>query len=191
MRTWERARLANTSLLPVLSIHTPPPTTTLLYCTVPYVPTASSPTSTRRYATPRHQTGKGVRNHDCAVLKGRCGKKKSIKLGKQRAKQLKQKSTLLLKMSHDFRKAENALKRAIEYENVGKQTVAMEILHAVLTSRRHRSWTKTHESIMIKLMDLCVELRQVNMAKECLHQYRNITQTQAPHSLEVVIDHML
>ena len=94
-------------------------------------------------------------------------------------------------MSHDFRNAENALKRAIEYENVGKQAVAMEILHAVLTSRRHRSWTKTHESIMIKVLDLCVNLRQVHMAKECLHQYRNITQTQAPHSLEVVIDHML
>lgn len=70
-------------------------------------------------------------------------------------------------------------------------TEAIKILHSVLVSRRHRNWTKTHEAIMIKLMDLCVKNRQPHMAKECLHQYRNITQTQAPHSLEVVIDHML
>ena len=90
-------------------------------------------------------------------------------------------------MSHDFRKAENALKRAVEYEGVGKPESALEILHTVLISKKHRSWTKTHESIMLKIVDICVDLKLNQAAKECLYQYRNITQTQAPHSLEGII----
>lgn len=46
----------------------------------------------------------------------------------------------------------------------------------VVKSRRHRSWTKTHEPLMEKLLELCVDLRKSQIAKDGLHQYKTIVQ---------------
>jgi translation initiation factor 3 subunit A len=81
----------------------------------------------------------------------------------------------------------------------------------VLSQRKVRTWQKAYEIIMIRYIDLCVELKVIwqklvaaarlltknlilfspfsvkdhNRGKDGLHQYRNLSQTQAPGSLEV------
>ena len=64
-----------------------------------------------------------------------------------------------------------------ELIEVGKKQRALEALLEVIKSRRHRTWTKTHEPLMEKLLELCVELKQAHIAKDGLHQYKTITQT--------------
>lgn len=53
----------------------------------------------------------------------------------------------------------------------------METLLEVIKSRRHRTWTKTHEPLMEKLLELCVDLKKSQIAKDGLHQYKTIAQT--------------
>ena len=53
----------------------------------------------------------------------------------------------------------------------------METLLEVVKSRRHRTWTKTHEPLMEKFLELCVELKKSQIAKDGLHQYKTIAQT--------------
>jgi translation initiation factor 3 subunit A len=65
------------------------------------------------------------------------------------------------------------------------------LLHDVVSQRKVRTWQKTYESIMIRYLDLCIELKDHNRAKDGLHQYRNLSQAQAPGSLEVVINHFV
>jgi translation initiation factor 3 subunit A len=87
---------------------------------------------------------------------------------------------------------ENALKRAEELENVGQKAAALQSLRDVITSKRSRAnWSKTYEDIMFKLMDLCVEMKRRNDAKEALMQYRNMCQQVNINSLEEVIKYYL
>jgi hypothetical protein len=87
---------------------------------------------------------------------------------------------------------ENALKRAEELENVGQKAAALQSLRDVITSKRSRAnWSKTYEDIMFKLMDLCVEMKRRNDAKEALMQYRNMCQQVNINSLEEVIKYFL
>lgn len=65
----------------------------------------------------------------------------------------------------------------LELIDVGKKQRALETLFEVITSRRHRTWTKTHEPLMEKFLELCVELKKSQMAKDGLHQYKTISQT--------------
>ena len=65
----------------------------------------------------------------------------------------------------------------LELIDVGKKQRALETLFEVITSRRHRTWTKTHEPLMEKFLDLCVELKKSQLAKDGLHQYKTISQT--------------
>jgi len=44
---------------------------------------------------------------------------------------------------------------------------------------------------MIAYIDLCLDLNKTREAKDGLHQYRNLSQSQAPGSLEVVIRSLL
>jgi translation initiation factor 3 subunit A len=87
---------------------------------------------------------------------------------------------------------ENALKRAEELERVGpKQKItALQTLHEVVC-KKHRTWSKTYESIMFKHIDLCVELKKRNIAKEALMQYRNMCHLVNIASLEEVIKYFL
>ncbi|XP_075486556.1 eukaryotic translation initiation factor 3 subunit A-like [Primulina tabacum] len=90
-----------------------------------------------------------------------------------------------------FARPENALKRAEELINVGQKQEALEALHGFITSRRYRAWTRTHEKIMLKYVELCVDMRRGRHAKDGLIQYRGICQQVNITSLEEVIKHFM
>ena len=74
-----------------------------------------------------------------------------------------------------------------EFIDVGKKSEALDILCDVLRSRKHRTWQKNHEDIMMKYLELCVELRRSYMAKEGIYQYRIICQQTQIKSFEDVV----
>lgn len=86
-----------------------------------------------------------------------------------------------------FQRPENALKRANEFIDVGEKQWALDALYDVIKSRKHRTWQKIHEPIMIKYLELCVDLKKSHVAKEGLYQYRNICQQVNIKSLEDVV----
>ncbi|KAL3652093.1 Eukaryotic translation initiation factor 3 subunit A [Castilleja foliolosa] len=90
-----------------------------------------------------------------------------------------------------FARPENALKRAEELINVGQNQEALETLHSFITARRYRAWTRTHEKIMFKYVELCVDMRRGRHAKDGLIQYRGICQQVNITSLEEVIKHFM
>eukprot|EP01090_Pellita_catalonica_P013591 TRINITY_DN3270_c0_g1_i1.p1 TRINITY_DN3270_c0_g1~~TRINITY_DN3270_c0_g1_i1.p1 ORF type:complete len:1045 (+),score=239.98 TRINITY_DN3270_c0_g1_i1:68-3202(+) len=90
-----------------------------------------------------------------------------------------------------FFKAESALQRAEELIKVKQYSEALEALRYVITSRRHRTWQKTLEKLMLKYLDLCVQLRRSKEAKDGLHQYRSTCQQVNISSLGVVIKHFI
>uniref|UniRef100_M4BRR0 Eukaryotic translation initiation factor 3 subunit A n=1 Tax=Hyaloperonospora arabidopsidis (strain Emoy2) TaxID=559515 RepID=M4BRR0_HYAAE len=103
-------------------------------------------------------------------------------------------------MSHFFHKPENALKRARELlaipnvdAGVLKRTKhsALEILHDALIAKKNRTWQPTHEELMILYLDICVELQMGRVAKDGLHQYRNLSIQHNPASLETIIKHFV
>ncbi|KAG1712967.1 hypothetical protein DVH05_000697 [Phytophthora capsici] len=103
-------------------------------------------------------------------------------------------------MSHFFHKPENALKRARELlaipnvdPGVLKRTKhsALEILHDALIAKKNRTWQPTHEELMILYLDICLELQMGRVAKDGLHQYRNLCIQHNPASLETIIKHFV
>ncbi|KAJ9529424.1 hypothetical protein QJQ45_013723 [Haematococcus lacustris] len=90
-----------------------------------------------------------------------------------------------------FARPENALKRAEELENVGQKGNALQVLHDIITSKKHRTWSKTYETIMFKHIDLVVDMKKRNYGKEALMQYRNMCQAVNIASLEEVIKYYL
>lgn len=88
-------------------------------------------------------------------------------------------------------KPELALRRALELEGIHQNEAALTLLHDVLSSRRHRTWSPAYEQIMIAYLNLCLKLHKAREAKDGLHQYRNLAQSQAPGSLEKVIRYLL
>lgn len=91
----------------------------------------------------------------------------------------------------NFAKPENALKRAEELINVGQKQDALQALHDLITSKRHRAWQKTLEKIMMKYVELCVDMRRGRYAKDGLIQYRIACQQVNVNSLEEVIKHFM
>ncbi|EES00151.1 eukaryotic translation initiation factor 3 subunit A [Sorghum bicolor] len=90
-----------------------------------------------------------------------------------------------------FAKPENALKRAEELIHVGQKQAALQALHDLITSKRYRSWQKPLEKIMMKYVELCVDLRKGRYAKDGLIQYRIVCQQVNVSSLEDVIKHFM
>jgi translation initiation factor 3 subunit A len=90
-----------------------------------------------------------------------------------------------------FHKPELALRRALELEGIHQDDAALALLHEVLSSRRHRTWSPAYEQIMIAYIDLCLKMFRSREAKDGLHQYRNLAQSQAPGSLEKVIRYLM
>jgi translation initiation factor 3 subunit A len=90
-----------------------------------------------------------------------------------------------------YHKPEMALRRAQELEGIGQSMAALSLLHDVLGSRRHRTWSTAYEQIMIFYLDLCLKLHRAREAKDGLHQYRNLSMSPAPGSLEKVIRYLL
>jgi len=90
-----------------------------------------------------------------------------------------------------FHKPELALRRALELQSINQDAAALALLHDVLSSRRPRTWSPAYEQIMIAYIDLCLTLHKSREAKDGLHQYRNLSQSQAPGSLEKVIRYLM
>jgi translation initiation factor 3 subunit A len=78
-----------------------------------------------------------------------------------------------------------------EFLDVGKRVRALEALTEAIKNRKPRIWQKSHEDIMRKFIQLCVELKQSQTAKEGLHQYKNLTANVNPKSLEDIIRYYL
>ena len=86
----------------------------------------------------------------------------------------------------------NALRKARDFQKVGRIQDACDALHSAITSRRMgRVWTPEHEELMLEFISLCVDLRDPRLAKDGLYHYRQLTQVQAPASLEKVIQHLV
>lgn len=68
-----------------------------------------------------------------------------------------------------------------EFLEVGKKQPALDVLYDVIKSKKHRTWQKIHEPIMLKYLELCVDLRKSHLAKEGLYQYKNICQQVCIH----------
>ncbi|CAL9112618.1 unnamed protein product [Musa acuminata var. zebrina] len=90
-----------------------------------------------------------------------------------------------------FAKPENAFKRPEELINVEQKQAALQALHDLITSKRHRAWQKALERIMFKYVELCVDMKRGRFAKDGLIQYRIICQQVNVSSLEEVIKHFM
>uniref|UniRef100_A0A673Y570 Eukaryotic translation initiation factor 3 subunit A n=1 Tax=Salmo trutta TaxID=8032 RepID=A0A673Y570_SALTR len=84
-----------------------------------------------------------------------------------------------------LRKPPEALQ--LQFLEVGKKQPALDVLYDVIKSKKHRTWQKIHEPIMVKYLELCVDLRKSHLAKEGLYQYKNICQQVNIKSLEDVV----
>lgn len=78
-----------------------------------------------------------------------------------------------------------------ELIHVGQKQAALQALHDLITSKRYRSWQKPLEKIMMKYVELCVDLRKGRFAKDGLIQYRIVCQQVNVSSLEDVIKHFM
>ncbi|SAM85915.1 probable eukaryotic translation initiation factor eIF-3 [Ustilago bromivora] len=91
-----------------------------------------------------------------------------------------------------FAKPETVLKRSEELINVGQHQAALTALNEVFTSRRFKQTPlQSLEPIMIRFVDLCVDLKKGRMAKEGLMQYKNVSQNTNAQSIELVIKHFI
>lgn len=91
--------------------------------------------------------------------------------------------------SRYFTRPENAISKAEEFMKVGKPNRALDTLYDVIKSkkRNHNYSEKLIEEIMVKYLELCVELKKSQVAKEGLFQYRNMCQSVNVASLGSVI----
>lgn len=66
---------------------------------------------------------------------------------------------------------------------------ANQALYEIITDNqtRRRQWSKTYEGIMVRLMELSVELRKPAMVKEALHKYRAMCMQSNVSSLDDVV----
>lgn len=73
----------------------------------------------------------------------------------------------------------------IELIAVGQNLAALQSLHEIITSKRSKSASlQSLEPIMLRFVELCVNLRKGKMAKEGLYQFKNIAQNTNVSSIE-------
>lgn len=85
-------------------------------------------------------------------------------------------------------KPETVLKQAEGLISVGQTHAALQSLTEMFSSKRFRSTPLASlEPIMIRFVELCVDMRKGRTAKEGLMQYKNIAQNTSVGSIEVVI----
>ncbi|KAK9469315.1 hypothetical protein V1512DRAFT_231632 [Lipomyces arxii] len=83
---------------------------------------------------------------------------------------------------------ENVLKRAEELLAVEQAGDALNLLHEIITSKRTRNTPiASLEPIMLRFVELCVQLRRGKLAKEGLYTYKNVAQNTSVGSIEVVL----
>lgn len=68
---------------------------------------------------------------------------------------------------------------APEFTAIGNKAGALNLLHEVLSQRKVRTWAKSYETIMMRYIELCVDLKDHHRGKDGLHQYRNLSQVKA------------
>lgn len=70
---------------------------------------------------------------------------------------------------------------------------ANQALYDIVTDNqtRRRQWSKTYEGIMLKLMELSVQLRKPHMVKEALHKYRATCMQSNVSSLDEVVRYLV
>jgi translation initiation factor 3 subunit A len=66
--------------------------------------------------------------------------------------------------------------RSPEFTAIGNKAGALNLLHEVLSQRKVRTWAKAYETIMMRYIELCVDLKDHHRGKDGLHQYRNLSQ---------------
>ncbi|GAA5943920.1 translation initiation factor eIF3 core subunit a [Sporobolomyces koalae] len=89
-------------------------------------------------------------------------------------------------------KPEMVLRRADELLSVNQPTAALSAISEVFSSKRFRSTPlSTLEPILIKFLELCVDLRKGRTAKDGLIQYKNVAQNTSVQSVEVVLQKFL
>ncbi|KAI5121744.1 hypothetical protein M0805_009033 [Coniferiporia weirii] len=87
-----------------------------------------------------------------------------------------------------FSKPETVLKQAEGLVSVGQSHAALQSLTEMFSSKRFRSTPLAAlEPIMLRFVELCVDMRKGRTAKEGLMQYKNIAQNSSVASIEVVI----
>ena len=64
----------------------------------------------------------------------------------------------------------------LEFIKVGDKVAAIQCLYDSLDPTRNKMWVSSMEDAINKLLDICVEIRESESAKEALTQYRNICQ---------------
>jgi hypothetical protein len=76
-----------------------------------------------------------------------------------------------------------------ELISVGQRNAALDVLEAVIKSKRNKSWAIVFEDILKKFLSLCTETRQPRRAKDGLIQYRNFVSShaQGPESILRVV----
>jgi hypothetical protein len=58
-----------------------------------------------------------------------------------------------------------------------EKKLALTLLHNVIGAKKKGGvWTKAYELVMKRHLELCVDLKDHRMAKDGLHQYRNLCQ---------------
>ncbi|KAG1745084.1 uncharacterized protein EDB91DRAFT_1220657 [Suillus paluster] len=91
-----------------------------------------------------------------------------------------------------FTKPEAVLKQAEGLVSVGQSHAALQSLVEMFSSKRFRSTPLTTlEPIVIRFVELCVDMRKGRTAKEGLMQYKNIAQNTSVGSIEVVINRFI
>ncbi|KAH9916479.1 uncharacterized protein B0H18DRAFT_1124210 [Fomitopsis serialis] len=91
-----------------------------------------------------------------------------------------------------FSKPEAILKQAEGLVSVGQMHAALQSLTEMFSSKRFRSAPLVSlEPIMIRFIELCVDMRKGRTAKEGLMQYKNIAQNSSVASIEVVINRFI
>ncbi|KAG6826515.1 hypothetical protein H0H92_015507, partial [Tricholoma furcatifolium] len=91
-----------------------------------------------------------------------------------------------------FSKPETVLKQAEGLVSVGQTHAALQSLTEMFTSKRFRSTPLTSlEPIMMRFVELCVDMRKGRTAKEGLMQYKNIAQNTSVQSIEAVINRFI
>ncbi len=85
-------------------------------------------------------------------------------------------------------KPETILKQAEGLVSVGQTHAALQSFTEMFSSKRFRTTPLASlEPIMVRFVELCVEMRKGRIAKEGLMQYKNTAQNTSVGSIEVVI----
>jgi translation initiation factor 3 subunit A len=88
-----------------------------------------------------------------------------------------------------FTKPEAVLKQAEGLVSVGQAHAALQSLTEMFATKRFRNTPLSSlEPIMLRFVELCVDMRKGRTAKEGLMQYKNIAQNTNVSSIEVVIN---